>query len=88
MDAINWQESPTAKKQEQYIAKKSIVDSDFTQKLRQGTSMFSRVGAGQSVSFMILDRAPEKFTPLKSVAYEDMDYDEVAADDDHDKHRE
>ena len=50
--------------------------------------MFSRVGAGQSVSFMILDRAPEKFTPLKQVLYEDMDYDDVTIDEDQDRQRE
>ena len=55
--------------------KKSIVDSDFTQKLRQGTSMFSRVGAGQSVNFMILDRLPEQVHPKNDKMFASIDFD-------------
>jgi len=72
-------DSKVTPNKQQSAPKKSIVDSDFTQKLRQGTSMFSRVGAGQSVNFMILDRLPETLNPnAGGGVFDSLDFDAIA----------
>lgn len=45
--------------------------------------MFSRVGAGQSVNFRILDREPDKLRPGRMTLIEDLDVDGVTADDEY-----
>lgn len=45
--------------------------------------MFSRVGAGQSVNFMILDRAPDVIHQPSGNLFESIDFDQIVeADED------
>lgn len=60
--------------------KNVIVETDFTQKMKQGSSMFSRTGQSQTVNFLIFmqEGGKRKHVPQNSyVQYDDSnDYDD------------
>lgn len=57
-----------------------LVDSDFTQKYKMGTSMFSRSGVGMSINFNNLNTNPPKIAADVAGDTEQIDLENITSE--------